>query len=220
MTRRSGMTAAVATAVFATSVAFAVGAPLGVTSERLTVVHTTGAIPTQQCTLSEPVADTYGDQANPDTPHGGATTMGVASGPANRRAFLRFDLSTCAIPQNAKVTSATLRLTISTAPAETRDYEAARVAASWTEGALTWSNQPGVTASPTATVASGTVGGARLDWNVTTDVAAFVSGATTNEGWRIKDAQENAATTLTAVFASREHGTAAHRPSLSVSYYR
>src|SRR5262245_38110245 len=55
------------------------------------------------------VADTYTDQSSPTTNFGTATTLSIQSATsANRRSFVRFDLS--AIPTTARVQTATLQL--------------------------------------------------------------------------------------------------------------
>jgi hypothetical protein len=50
---------------------------------------------------------------------------------------------------------------------------------------------------------------------VTADVAAFVAGTAPNNGWLVKDANEGTGTEF--VFASRENGTIAKRPRLTVT---
>ena len=53
---------------------------------------------------------------------------------------------------------------------------------------------------------------------VTSDVASFVSGASSNFGWMIRDDVEGSATTRTATFAAKELGTVAQEPQLVVTY--
>lgn len=203
--------AVVAAVLGVASVALATS--LTVTSQRLGAV----ALPVTISTTSlVSVADTGANQASPTTNTGTATTMLVESATsANQRSFVRFDLS--AIPTTARVQSATLQLTMSTAPTATRTYEVDKVSAAWTETALTWSNMPAAAAA-TATVASGTTSGVNLTWNVTSDAQTFVANSATNFGWQIKDTSESSTTARTATFRTREWTTAAQRPTLTVIY--
>ena len=49
-------------------------------------------------------------------------------------------------------------------------------------------------------------------------MATFVSGASTNLGWMIRDDTEGSATTRTSTFAAKELGTVAQEPQLVVTY--
>ena len=53
---------------------------------------------------------------------------------------------------------------------------------------------------------------------VTTDVAAWVAGSSTNNGWMIRDDTENSATARTTTFSAKNLGTAAQAPELVISY--
>ena len=212
--RAHGRIAIAAALAFAVSgVAVAHGASVAVTSKRLSVA----ALPVTLTTVSlTSVADTFANQASPSTNSGTATTMNVESATsANRRSFVRFDLS--GIPATARVEQATLRVTMSTAPSATRNYEVDKVAASWGETTLTWSNMPAAS-SATATMASGTTSGVNLTWDVTTDAKTFVANSATNFGWQTKDTAESSSTARTATFRTREWTTAAQRPTLTVVY--
>jgi hypothetical protein len=186
---------------------------LSVTSQHLGVVALPVTITTTSLTA---VADTGVDQKNPNTNTGTAQTMSVASANSgNQRSFVRFDLST--IPTAARVQSATLQLTMSTAPSATRTYEVDRANAAWTETGLTWNTMP-TTSAATATAASGTVSGVNLTWNVTADAQSFVTSSATNFGWQLRDSTESSAPPRTAIFRTREWTTAAQRPTLTVIY--
>jgi hypothetical protein len=204
---------AVVAGVVSGAVAVASAASLSVTTQHLAAV----ALPvTLTTTSSTSVADTGTNQASPGTNTGTTTTMLVASASsANRRSFVRFDLSS--IPSTARVQSATLQLTMSTAPTATRTYEVDKVNAAWAESTLTWTNMP-TAAAATATVASGTTSGVNLTWNVTADAKTFVANSSTNFGWQIKDTTESSATARTATFRTREWTTATQRPTLTVIY--
>jgi hypothetical protein len=198
--------------VCAVSVA-ASASQLGLSSRGLVV----GALPVTITTTSlTGVADTFADQASPNANAGTSTTMSVQSAAAsNRRAFVRFSLT--AIPATARVQSATLQLTMSTAPSANRSYEADRVLATWTETGLTWNTMPSAAAA-TASVASGTTSGVNLTWDVTGDAKTFVASSSTNFGWQIRDSTESSSTTRTATFRAREFSAANQRPTLTIIY--
>jgi hypothetical protein len=91
------------------------------------------------------------------------------------------------------------------------------VSAAWGEGTITWTNQPAVGAV-SASTATGTTSGVTLQWNVTSDVQAWVSG-TANNGFRIADSSESQNPAREGQFDSREGATPSQRPILLVSYY-
>jgi hypothetical protein len=106
-----------------------------------------------------------------------------SKGPSiNMRALVRFSLP--AAPAGCVLSSATLRLYAASA-AGGRTLQALRLAASWSEGGVTWNTQPATTGAA-ATTASGT--GYR-EWDVGGQVQAMYTGA--NNGFLIRDAVEN-----------------------------
>jgi hypothetical protein len=215
---RTVLAAAVVAGFFGAGIA--VAATLGVTSAALTVSTGPSTIAVTTCSLTAASNDSYVSQASPASSFGTATTLNVrTSAAANMRAFVQFSLAPCSIPANALVTDGELKLFMSSSPAATRTYDAHRVAASWAEGTVTWTNQPTVAASATASVATGTTSNVTLKWNVTADVQAFLDGTASNSGWRIKDQTEDSATARTAQFRSAEYTTASQRPTLDISYY-
>src|SRR5437773_619132 len=142
-----------------------------------------------------------------------------------RRGVIQFDLSS--IPTCASVTSATLRMTIENAGNASRTYGAHRVTASWTEGGVTWLRRNSTptlwtsaggdfVAAPTDTVPTGTTKNVFLEWNVTPDVAAYVSGAAGNFGWLVKDEAENVGK-IEFLLRNREDGDGP-TPELVVTY--
>jgi hypothetical protein len=199
-------------------------ASLGVTSGDLTTTTIVAAVPISTCTLTSS-ADSYVDQATlqQGSNFGGATALQVESSqtlaliPTNKRSFVKFDLSSCSIPAVAAVQSATLSVFLSTAPNQNRTWNINRVTAAWTEGAITWSNQPASTSSTSVT--TGTTSNVTLQATVTSDVQSFVSGSQTNNGWRYSDSVENSSTARNGQFRSREFGNASQRPTLVVNYY-
>jgi len=161
------------------------------------------------------------NQNKPNNNFGTATTLSVRStttgNPENNyRTLVRFNLSS--LPSGATILSATLRLRMNQAPSASRSYDAYRVTASWSETTITWNNQPAVAAGATSTTDTGTTSDVWLEWNVTSDVQAFISGSQGNFGWRIKDQIESASGDFQSTFGSREATDTEHDPRLVIVY--
>lgn len=136
---------------------------------------------------------------------------------ATRRGLVAFDLSS--IPSGSTITSATLKLMTTSTYGNTRTIAAHRATSSWTEGTVTWSNFAAAfngTATATASV-SWSGSHAVRTFDVTTDVAAFVAGTSSNYGWLIKDNGEDNSQAYWG-FGTKENGTSANRPVLTVVY--
>lgn len=205
---------------------------LSLTSQNLTPYRTCVVSGTPTTTTA--VADASVRQASATSNFGTQTTNDVASAnAANRRLYIRFDLTVCspAIPSSATIRLATLRMYASALPAACRTNDVFRVTATWTEGAITWNNQPfgttlnnPATGSRTTSFDSGTPVGCQFGAagfttaTVTTDVAAWVSGSAANYGWMIRDDVESSATARTTTFSAKNLGTAAQVPMLVISY--
>jgi hypothetical protein len=207
-------------------------ATLSLTSKTLTVYRTCTLTATPSTSTAE--TDSFVNQAAANGTNGTGTTIdSQSSNGANRRIYLRFDLTKCrpTIPV-ASVKNATLRLFVTAIPAVCRTEDIFRVTASWTETTITWNNQPfgtSVNNPPTAQRTSAiTIGGAPCQntaagtyvngWDVTADLAAFVAGSATNYGWMIRDDAENSATARLARFSTREANVLAQSPQLIVTY--
>lgn len=199
------------------SVAFAATMP--VTTTGLTTSSVGVTIAPTTCTLY-PVADAMVDRNATTTNFGSATTLAVRKQAGNRmkRSLLRFDIASCSIPAGAQVLSSTLQLRVITAPGTNVTYGVHRVTESWAEGTVTYTNQPTLVAGATSSIATGT-SPTSLSWSVLSDVAAFVQGSATNEGWVIKDANEGNNPAVETVFGSLQNGTVANRPTLVIGYY-
>ncbi len=128
---------------------------------------------------------------------------------------------------------ATLRLYATVLPAVCRTVDLFPATASWTEAAITWNNQPfGTTlnnpasGSRTGTFNIGAVAGCQnltanayiVGATVTSDVASFVAGSTTNFGWMLRDDVEASATARTTTFATKNLGTVGQAPQLVITY--
>jgi hypothetical protein len=88
------------------------------------------------------------------------------------------------VPQGCVVQSATLRLFAASATPG-RMLEAWQLAGGWSEGGVTWANQPATTGAAALTA----TGSGYLEWNVTSQVQGmFAAGA--NHGFLIRDAVE------------------------------
>jgi hypothetical protein len=194
-------------------------ASLALTPKALVVFTSASSVPISTCTLTSS-ADTYADGAalNQGANFGTATQLHVRSDAlGNKRSFVRFNISSC-LPGGARIKTATLSLRLATAPGNSRTHQLHRVTASWGETTLTWSNQPGVAASATGAVATGTTNNVTLSWTVATDVQAFADG-TANNGWRVADSAEGALGAQEGRYSSKEHAAASQRPTLAITYY-
>jgi hypothetical protein len=210
-------------------------ASLNLTSQNLTPYRTCTITATPATTTA--VTDTTARQASATSNFGALTTLTVSSASAaNQRTYLRFDLTVCspAIPASVIVRLATLRLYMTAVPAACRVLDLFPATVAWGETTLTWNNQPfgatinnPPTASRTGTFSVGTPAGCQnqaagyvTGGTVTSDVASFVAGSTTNFGWMIRDDTEGSATTRTATFTAKELATIAQEPQLVITYVR
>lgn len=130
-------------------------------------------------------ADSWVNQSSPGNNLGADSSLKVKSqsGGKNSRALVRFPLPE--LPAGCTgVASATLLLHAGSATIG-RTLLALRIASSWAEGGVTWSNQPAVT-GVAATAPSGP--GLR-EWSVTDQVRGMYFEG--NHGFQIRDAAEN-----------------------------
>lgn len=140
---------------------------------------------TVPCLESSPDSDSWVSQSSSGNNFGADSTLKVKSqsGGANSLALVRFPLP--ALPAGCtRVASATLRLHAGSATSG-RTLEAFQIAFSWTEGGVTWSNQPAVT----GVAATAPSGPGLLEWSVTDRVWSMYSGG--NHGFLIRDAAES-----------------------------
>ena len=213
---RRGLLLAGAIALTATGIAFAAGFP--VTTRDLTTVRIPGAVPEKSCTIT-PAADAHVDEAQPDATFDTGPALEVASGPADRRAFVRFDVGSCSIPAGAEVRSATLRAVLTAAPAEDRTWKVQRVTEAWSAPSITWNAAPAVATAATDSAPTGTTPGATVGWNVLADVAGVVSGTADDRGWRIADTDATAPVTVAGALASSEAASEPTRPALTITWF-
>jgi hypothetical protein len=206
--RRFGIAILVATA---TSIGVAYAASLGLSSHQLHAWSQTLAKGT--CNQTSTTAnDTYVQQASPNSTAGGtATTLTIKPTAGSQDyAFIRFDLSGCSLPTTAGADSAVLTVRVTTAGADT--ISLFPVTSSWNSSTLTWNGLGGLTIGSTATgtLSTSTTGSKTV--TVTADVdAAIKAGALW--GWELR-ATSGAAT---VAIGAAENGTAANRPSMTLS---
>jgi hypothetical protein len=204
-----------------TSASIGLAASLALSPAHLTSATKAYSAPVT-CTLTAS-ADSYVSNALFQTNTNFGTATSVRVNPAalsTQRTFVQFDLTTCspAIPSDALVQSASVKLTVTALTTATRTYDLRSVTGSWTETGITWNNQPTtastITASTTVTV--GTAAGVVVQWTSTSDVQSFVTGGATNLGWRLNDSAEGGLASPTLQLNSREAGSG--RPQLVVTY--
>jgi hypothetical protein len=134
--------------------------------------------------------DSYVDQSAATSNFGTTTTMFTRpTTAAVRRSLVTFALPLT--PDGCSVTAATLKLWTS-ATGGTRTINAFQAGGAWTEGALTWNNQPATTGS--AAAATSTAANSWTSWTVTTIAQALYAG--TNNGFILKDSAEGTGTVL------------------------
>jgi hypothetical protein len=219
-------------AVVGGSVATGFAASLTASARPLTAMRTCTVIATPSTTTA--VADASVRQGSATSNFGATTTMDVASGSAaNRRIYIRFDLTGCApsVPASGTIRAATLRLYVTSLASVCRTIDIFRVTTAWTESTITWNNQPfGTTVNNpastsrtdsfdvgTPTGCENRVAGYTSGAAVATDLAAFISG-TTNYGWMLRDDTEGSGTTRTSTFSAKELASLSQAPQLVVTY--
>jgi hypothetical protein len=204
----------VATVAVATGTGFA--ATLGVGSEHLwagtqTIQHL------GPCTVTGTASttDTYVNQGSATSSFGTGTTMLVQPDAGSQKwAFVRFDLSSCAIPTTGGADSATLKLVVTVTPRASRTLTMTPIASTWSN-TTTWNTAPTFGSSATTTFATGTTNNATLSIPVTIDVDDLIKSSTANYGWRVSDGG-SAASQDTTTFATSN--ASSNKPQLVINY--
>lgn len=169
--------------------------------------------------------DTWNDDRARSTRHGDDPRLAIADGSTacliianatctnvrNARTYVKFDLS--ALPAGASIESATIQMiggptTISSTPVTAR-----RVTSSWSESTMTYDSRPSTSSTGTVTGTAIASGSTEV---LTLDVRAMVAArgtATIVNGWELRPNGSN-----DSWWYSSEWGTAAQRPTLTVTY--
>lgn len=206
-----------ATVAIGTAVSFgaAFAATLDVGSDHLWAG--TQTLTKSSCTLTgSATTDTYVWQGSASSSYGSGTTLLVQPNSGSQEwTFVQFDLSSCGIPTTGGADSATLKLTITSAPKSSRTLTVTPVLSSWS-GSTTWNGAQSLSygSSPTTTFATGSTSGATVSVPVTVDVDALIKGASTY-GWRISDGGASASRDTTT-FASSNASSG--KPQLVIDY--
>jgi len=170
-----------------------------------------------------PSADARIDEAAPTTNFGSDNYLPTHPwAPSySRRSVIKFDLSS--IPSGATIVSAKLKLMQIQTYGYDRTLDLHRLNTSWSESTVTWDSpwssaggDYNSTASASAT--SDWTGSFHvIEWNLQSDVQAFVNGTATNNGWLLRDSVEDVYQKYWH-FASKEYVTTSARPVLEVVY--
>lgn len=198
--------------VMSSSVGVAYAASLGLGSKKLHAWSQT--LTKGTCNQTSATADdTYVQQASPTSTAGGTDTnltIGGAAGSQNY-AFIRFDLSGCALPTTAGADNATLTVVVTTKSNDT--ISVFPVYSGWSSLTLNWNGLGGLTigAAATTTFVPSTPGAMTVP--VTADVDAAIKTGTL-WGWELRDTSGTAVSTI----GSAENNATGKRPSMALSY--
>jgi hypothetical protein len=205
------LTVAIVVAMSST-VGVAYAASLGLSSKRLHAWSQTLIKGT--CNQTSTTADdTYVQQAAPTSTSGGTDTtltMGGTAGSQNY-AFIRFDISGCALPTTAGADSANLTVYVTTKSNDT--ISVFPVYSSWSSSTLNWNGLGGLTIGATATTTFVPSSPGAVTVPVTADVDAAIKAGTL-WGWELRDTSG----TATSAVGSSENNTAGKRPAMTLSY--
>ena len=168
-----------------------------------------------------PVADNYADSKYPRSRYGYVSALYVGNSYdhaqdiwGSERIYIRFDLSD--LTKGETVLHATLRLWQYYAPSTEQEYEAHRVLGGWSEDAQNWENQPRWASQKTATAIAPNHAEVAVEWDITSDVAAWYSGQAPNHGTMIKVATEAHLRDSSSGFWSREYPVEKWKPVLTI----
>jgi hypothetical protein len=158
--------------------------------------------------------DSYVSEANPDQNYGSLEYMYVwaeSGSLGDCRALVEFPLSS--VPVDAVITFAELRFSTISWNASGRTYEFRRITGGWTEGGVTWNNQPAVTSTNGVDVSAPS--GALYEVTVTGQVQD-ARAAGNWYGVRIKDSAEGSGDVMSKFMTCDDAGGV--YPKLYVEY--
>ncbi|MGA2238496.1 MAG: DNRLRE domain-containing protein [Candidatus Bathyarchaeia archaeon] len=173
-----------------------------------------------------PVADNYADSKYPQLgTYGHVPVLYVGNSYdhvqdlwGSERIYIRFDISS--LPKGIVIQNASLRLWQFFAPASPQEYEVHRVLGDWKEGTENWNNQPAWDSTTTSTAVAPDRTEVAVEWDITRDVQAWLSGQAKNYGIMVKVAKEERVKDASSGFWSREYPVGSHeewRPALIIS---
>jgi len=156
--------------------------------------------------------DTFVNQASPTSTAGGtATTLTIRPTAALQEyAFIRFGLTACSLPTTGGADSAVLTVRVTSSGNDT--ISVFPVTSAWSSSTLNWNGVSGLTVGSTATgtFSASTTGNKTV--TVTADVDSAIKAGTL-WGWELRAT----AGTATVAIGAAENGTAANRPSMTLS---
>ena len=171
------------------------------------------------CTLTGTAEtnDTYVDQSASSSTNGSSNPLSIESTSGSQQwAFVRFNLSSCALPTTGGADTATLSLFVENPPAASRSLSLTPVLSTWSDASLTWTIAQGLSyGSQTTTLATGTSKNTTVSTTVTIDVDALIKNPSANFGWRISDPNAGSATTT---IASADAPQSGRHPQLVINY--
>ena len=131
-----------------------------------------------------------------------------------------YQIRPLSLPKGIVIQNATLRLWQFYAPASPQEYEVHRVLGDWKEGTENWNNRPAWDSATTSTAVAPDRTEVAVEWDVTKDVQAWLSGQAKNYGIMIKATKEQRVQDASSGFWSREYPVGSHeewRPALIIS---
>jgi len=133
------------------------------------------------------------------------------------RGYLEFDLSS--IPDDVVLTNARVGLYIASWGAPAAPIGAYRVEEPWTEGGVTWNNQPEFATTPEyIRNVSGSATPSWQYWYIADLAKGWMDGSISNNGIALKYAGDGTADTV-KLFYTSDWSDASQRPKLLVTYY-
>ena len=157
------------------------------------------------------VDDSYVDATNTTTNFGAATTFNARGKQPVQRGYLKFNTSS--LPTGVTITASALSLVRTGGTNNARAVGAYRVNGAWTEGVITWANQPAFTAAPETSTS--VAGNGTYTWNLLALTQAWYTGSVSNNGVMLAYTGTNKDT---KTFGSEENTAAGNRPNLAVTY--
>jgi hypothetical protein len=203
--------AAVVLVAVPASAGVAYAASLGLSSNKLHAWSQT--LTKATCNQTSTTADdTFVNQASPNSTAGGtATTLAIKPTAGSQEyAFIRFDLSGCSLPTTGGADSAVLTVRVTTSGNDT--ISVFPVTSSWSSSTLNWNGVAGLTIGSTATGTFSANSTGNKTVTVTADVDTAIKAGTL-WGWELRATSGSA----TVAIGAAENGTAANRPSMTLS---